>query len=54
MSVLDAIYAAFGTGWDDPAGTDPTRRGSDVEAIRLARIVVELLPDDAEARDCWR
>jgi RNA polymerase sigma-70 factor (ECF subfamily) len=50
MSVLDAIYAAFGTGWDDPAGNDPTRRGLTLEAIRLARIVVELLPDDAEAR----
>lgn len=49
-SVLDAVYAAFGTGWDDPAGNDPTRSGLTLEAIRLARIVVELLPDDAEAR----
>ena len=49
-SVLDAIYAAFGTGWDDPGGSDPRRSGLTVEAIRLARIVVELRPGDAEAR----
>lgn len=49
-SVLDAVYAAFGTGWDDPDGTDAKRRGLTEEAIRLARLVVELLPEDAEAR----
>lgn len=48
--VLDAIYAAYGTGWEDPAGADPKRRGLTAEAIRLSRLVVELEPDDAEAR----
>lgn len=49
-SVLDAIYAAYGTGWDDIAGADHKRRGLTVEAERLARLVVELQPDDAESR----
>ena len=48
-SVLDAIYAAYGTGWDDPQGTDPKRRGLTHEAARLSRLVVDLQPDDAEA-----
>lgn len=49
-SVLDAVYAAYGTGWDDPAGRDVRRRGLTAEALRLARLVVELLPDEPEAR----
>lgn len=49
-NVLDAIYAAYGTGWDDPDGADPRRRGLTVEAERLCRLVVELDPHDAEAR----
>lgn len=48
--VLDAIYAAYGTGWDDPAGVDGRRRGLTAEAIRLVRLVVELEPSSAEAR----
>ena len=49
-SVIDAIYAAYGTGWDDPTGVDPKRRGLTAEATRLCRLVVELQPDDPEAR----
>jgi predicted RNA polymerase sigma factor len=48
--VLDAIYAAYGTGWDDAAGVDPRRRGLAAEAIWLARILVRLTPSEAEAR----
>lgn len=48
-TVLDAIYAAFGEGWTDPAGTDPARRDLAEEAIFLARLVVELLPHEPEA-----
>ena len=48
-AVLDAIYAAYGTGWEDAAGADPRRRGLADEAIWLARLVAELLPDEAEA-----
>ncbi len=49
-AVLDAIYAAFGIGWDDAAGADPKRRGLSAEAIWLARLVVTLLPDAQEAK----
>lgn len=49
-AVLDAIYAAYGTGWEDAAGADPRRRGLAKEAIWLARIAVHLLPEAAEAR----
>ncbi len=51
-SVLDAVYAAYSTGWDDldaeaPAGIDAPG-GLVPEAIRLARLLTELLPDDPE------
>lgn len=46
--VLDAIYAAYGSGWDDVAGSDPRRRGLAVEALSLARLLVQLLPDEPE------
>jgi len=49
-SVLEAIYAAFGSGWEDVAGADPRRRGLAEEAIWLGRLVVRLLPDAPEAR----
>jgi RNA polymerase sigma-70 factor (ECF subfamily) len=48
-SVLDAVYAAFAEGWSDPAGTDPARRGLTSEALFLARLATELLPDQPEA-----
>ena len=35
-AVLDAIYAAYGTGWDDVAGSDP-RRGGLAQEARVAR-----------------
>ncbi|MDQ3444219.1 MAG: RNA polymerase subunit sigma-70 [Chloroflexota bacterium] len=53
-SVLDAIYVAYGTGWDD--GDGPGRAtGADQwnglypEAIKLATVLTDLLPDNAEA-----
>ncbi|HLY42155.1 MAG TPA: DUF6596 domain-containing protein [Terracidiphilus sp.] len=48
-TVLDAIYAAFSEGWTDPAGTDAARRDLAEEALYLARLVTELLPDEPEA-----
>jgi predicted RNA polymerase sigma factor len=48
-TVLDAIYAAFTEGWTDPGGTDVARRDLTGEAIFLARLVIELLPGEAEA-----
>jgi predicted RNA polymerase sigma factor len=48
-AVLDAIYAAYGSGWEDVAGADPRRRGLAEEAIWLGRLVTRLLPDEPEA-----
>jgi predicted RNA polymerase sigma factor len=48
-AVLDAIYAAFAEGWSDPAGTDAARRDLTEEALYLAGLVVELLPEEPEA-----
>jgi len=48
-TVLDAIYAAFAEGWTDPGGTDVVRRDLTAEAIFLARLVAELLPEEPEA-----
>lgn len=49
-AVLEAIYAAYGSGWDDVAGDDPRRSGLPDEALHLGRLVVTLLPDEPEAR----
>ena len=49
-AVLDAIYAAYGSSWDDVAGSDPRRRGLAQEAVWLARTVLQLLPEEPEAR----
>ena len=48
-AVLEAIYAAFAEGWTDPGGTDAARRDLTAEALFLARVVTELLPDEPEA-----
>lgn len=48
--VLDAIYAAFGIGWDDMAGGDRLGRELAEEAIWLARVLLQLMPNEAEVR----
>ena len=48
-AVLDAIYAAYGNGWEDAAGVDARARGLAEEAIWLARVLLEVLPDEPEA-----
>jgi RNA polymerase sigma-70 factor, ECF subfamily len=48
-NVLEAIYAAYGQGWDSTGSDDQTRKGLTEEAIWLARVLVGLRPDDAEA-----
>jgi predicted RNA polymerase sigma factor len=48
-TVLDAIYATFTEGWADPGGTDVVRRDLTEEALFLARLVIELLPEAPEA-----
>jgi predicted RNA polymerase sigma factor len=47
-AVLEAIYAAFGIGWDDMAGADQRGRGLAEEAIWLARVLLQLIPGNAE------
>jgi predicted RNA polymerase sigma factor len=49
-AVLEAIYAAYGTGWDDVAGSDPRRAGLAQEALWLVRTLLRLLPDEPEVR----
>src|SRR5271154_5860089 len=49
-AVLEAIYAAFGIGWDDMAGIDQRGRDLAEEAIWLARVLLQLIPDEAEVR----
>jgi RNA polymerase sigma-70 factor (ECF subfamily) len=48
-AVLEAIYAAYGSGWDDIAGADPRRKGLATEALELGALLVRLLPDEPEA-----
>src|SRR5208282_1615598 len=49
-AVLEAIYAAFGIGWDDMAGIDQRGRDLAEEAIWLARVLLQLIPDQPEVR----
>jgi RNA polymerase sigma-70 factor (ECF subfamily) len=48
-AVLEAIYAAFGIGWDD-MGVDQRGRDLAEEAIWLARVLLQLMPDEPEVR----
>jgi predicted RNA polymerase sigma factor len=49
-AVLDAVYAAYGSGWEDVAGADPRRRGLTDEAVWLARLLAATLPGEPEAK----
>jgi predicted RNA polymerase sigma factor len=53
-AVAEAIYGAYGTGWDDIAGADPRRKGLAEEALSLERVLTKLLPDEPEAAACSR
>ena len=48
--VLRVVYLVFREGYTPSAGPDLVRANLCEEAIRLARLVVELLPDQGEAR----
>ena len=52
-AVLEAIYAAYGSGWEDAAGTDARRKGLTAEAIWLARLLATLLPPSPRRVACW-
>src|ERR1700734_3031203 len=47
---LEAIYAAFGIGWDDMAGVDQSGRELAEEAIWLGHVLLQLMPREAEVR----
>jgi RNA polymerase sigma-70 factor (ECF subfamily) len=49
-AVLCAIYLVFNEGYAATAGPDLLRPDLSAEAIRLARLVVELLPEEPEAQ----
>lgn len=49
-AVLEAIYAIYGSGWEDVTGADARRKGLAAEAIYLGRLLVELMPGEPEAQ----
>ena len=49
-AVLEAIYAAYGNGWDDMAGVDARRRGLVDEAIHLGRLLSQYMPEEPEVQ----
>jgi RNA polymerase sigma-70 factor (ECF subfamily) len=49
-AVLEAIYAAFGIGWNDMAGADQRGRELAEEAMWLARVLLQLMPGEAEVQ----
>jgi predicted RNA polymerase sigma factor len=48
-AVLEAIYAAYTNAWDTIDGGDPRHQGLAEEAIWLARLSVQLMPEAPEA-----
>jgi predicted RNA polymerase sigma factor len=49
-SVLEAIYAAYGSGWDDITGVDPRRKGMAEEAIYLGRLLLRFMSNEPEVQ----
>lgn len=50
FAVLEAIYAAYGSGWEDVTGDAAAARGLTEEAIWLARLIASLLPEEPEPK----
>ncbi|WP_206956309.1 RNA polymerase sigma factor [Trinickia acidisoli] len=48
-AVLEAVYAVYAEGWSDPAGSDTVRQDLAGEALFLAQLLAELLPEEPEA-----
>ncbi len=49
-AVLEAIYAAYGSGWEDVAGADRRRKGLAREALDLGRLLSRLMPSEPEVQ----
>ena len=49
-AVLEAVYAAFGISWDDMSGVDQRGRDLAEEAIWLARVLLQQMPQESEVR----
>lgn len=49
-AVLEAVYAAFSHGWAEAFSDDPRGRDLTDEAIWLGRMIVELAPQEPEAK----
>ena len=49
-AVLEAVYAAFGIGWDEMAGADHRGRNLAEEALWLARVLLQLIPAEPEVQ----
>jgi RNA polymerase sigma-70 factor (ECF subfamily) len=49
LAVLAVLYLLFNEGYSASAGADLVRRGLTAEAIRLARVLCALMPDEPEA-----
>jgi RNA polymerase sigma-70 factor (ECF subfamily) len=49
-AVLQAIYAAYGLGWDEAAGADPSARELTEEALWLARVLRQRLPEEPDVQ----
>lgn len=47
-SVLEAVYAAYGSGWEDFTPSGPHRQGLTKEAIYLGQLLSQLMPEDPE------
>ncbi|MBW4484473.1 MAG: RNA polymerase subunit sigma-70 [Tildeniella torsiva UHER 1998/13D] len=50
QAVLEAIYAVYTLGWDNVAGSDARHQGLTEEAIWLAHLCVDLMPEEPEAK----
>jgi len=47
--VLEAVYAAYGSGWDEASGADSRRKELAGEALYLGRLLQRFMPGEPEA-----